>query len=114
MSSLRAVAVAVAVAEHRQARAALHAARQAAAQIAAEQRRQDRAATIQQCRQDRAAARARAASLNSLGRQMLDHFKEDVFQHNIMQRRNMRVNLTRPIVTVSTRLLGLQKSQSCH
>ena len=72
----------------------------AAAAIAAEQRaadaeqgRQDRAAAAERRRRDRQAAteqreqdRARAASLHNLGRQQLDCFEEEVFQHSKLQK----------------------------
>ena len=49
---------------------------------AAEQRRQDRQAATELCRQDR----ARAASVHNLGRQQLDCFEEEVFQHSKLQK----------------------------
>ena len=49
---------------------------------AAEQRRQDRAAAAEQYRQDR----ARAATLHYLGRQQLDSFEEEIFQHSKLQK----------------------------
>ena len=60
---------------------------------AAEQHRQDRAAAAEQRRRDRQAAteqrrqdRARAASLHNLGRQQLECFEEEVFQHCKLQK----------------------------
>ena len=80
---------AAAAEQHRQQRAAVAAQRAAAA----EQHRQDRAAAAEQRRQDRQAAtdqrrqaKARAASLHNLGRQQLDCFEEEVFQHSKLQK----------------------------
>ena len=60
---------------------------------AAEQRRQDRAAAAEQRRQDR----ARATTLHNLGRQQLDSFEEEMFQHSKLQKltdpRTMRLSI---------------------
>ena len=69
-----------AAAEHAAAEAAV--AVSAAAALAAEEQRQDRQAATEQRRQDR----ARAASVHNLGRQQLDCFEEEVFQHNKLQK----------------------------
>ena len=84
---------AAALGQQRQVRAAAAAQRRHYRAADAEQRRKDRTAAAEQRRQDRQAAteqrrqdRARAASLHNLGRQQLDCFGEEVFQHSKLQK----------------------------